>query len=147
MVTDESRYIKRKLYVLNYAKQVGDAKKACRYFGIARSTFYEWKNQYKNGGIEGLARFHWHLLDLGINHVYINPGSPKLNCKVERSHRTDEQEFYQFLEYTDDVNLNEQLEDWEKYYNLHRPHSTPKGFTLYKVLKAKLENRSVECQS
>ena len=56
MVTDESRYIKRKLYVLNYAKQVGDVKKTCRYFGIARSTFYEWKNQYKNGGIEGLAR-------------------------------------------------------------------------------------------
>ena len=31
-------------------------KKTCRYFGIARSTFYEWRNQYKNRGIEGLAR-------------------------------------------------------------------------------------------
>ena len=56
MVTDESHYIQRKLYILNYAKQVGDVKKACRYFGIARSTYYAWKNQYKNGGIEGLAR-------------------------------------------------------------------------------------------
>ena len=56
MVTDESRYINRKFYVLNFANEAGDAKKACRYFGIARSTFYEWKNQYKNGGVEGLAR-------------------------------------------------------------------------------------------
>ncbi len=60
-----------------------------------------------DNGHEFQARFHWHLLDLGINHVYIKPGSPKLNGKVERSHGTDEQEFYQFLKYTYDVNLNE----------------------------------------
>ena len=93
------------------------------------------------------ARFHWHLLDLKINLVYIKSGSPKLNGKVEISHRTDEQEFCQFLEYTDDVNLNEQLEAWEKYYNLHRPHSAHKGFTPDEVLKAKLENRFFKCQS
>ena len=47
----------------------------------------------------------------------------------------------------DDVNLNDQLDVWEKYYNLHRPHSSHKGFTPYEVLKAKLENKEVECQS
>ncbi|MQY79645.1 MAG: transposase [Bacteroidetes bacterium] len=67
--------------------------------------------------------------------------------KVEKSHRTDEQEFYHFLKYTDDVNFTKKLEAWEKYYNLHRPHSSHKGFTPYEVLKAKLENRSIECQS
>ena len=33
----------------------------------------------------------------GIRHAYIKPSSPQLNGKVERSHRTDEQEFYQLL--------------------------------------------------
>ena len=92
------------------------------------------------------ARFHWHLLDLGINHAYIKPRSLKLNGKVGRSHRTDDQEFYQSLKYTDDVNLNEQLEDWEKYYNLHRPHSSHRGYTPNEVLRTKFENTSNECQ-
>jgi len=39
----------------------------------------------------------------------IKPGSPNLNGKVERSHRTDKQEFYQFLDYTADVNLKEKI--------------------------------------
>ena len=37
--------------------------------------------------------FHWHLADQGIQHVYIKPRTPQLNGKVERSHRTDQQEF------------------------------------------------------
>src|SRR5215213_9971021 len=39
------------------------------------------------------AKFHWHVEDQGIRHAYIRPASPQLNGKVERSHRTDEQEF------------------------------------------------------
>ena len=100
-----------------------------------------------DNGHEFQARFHWHLLDLGINHVYIKPGSPRLNGKVERSHRTDKEEFYQFLEDTDDVDLNKKLEEWEKYYNLHRPHTSHGGFTPYEVLRAKLENKKIQCQS
>jgi len=44
-----------------------------------------------DNGHEFQARFHWHCIDQGIEHVYIKPGSPKLNGKVERSHRTDKQ--------------------------------------------------------
>ena len=56
-----------------------------------------------DNGHEFQAQFHWHLKDLGIDHVYIKPHSPRLNGKVERSHRTDEAEFYQLLEYKGDV--------------------------------------------
>lgn len=35
--------------------------------------------------------------------TFIKPRSPQLNGKVERSHRTDQEEFYQLLTYTDDV--------------------------------------------
>ena len=40
------------------------------------------------------AQFHWHVEDLGMRHSYIKPRTPRLNGKVERSHGTDEREFY-----------------------------------------------------
>ena len=53
-----------------------------------------------DNGHEFQWQFHWHLeKELGVNHVYIKPRSPNLNGKVERSHGTDEREFYQLLTY------------------------------------------------
>ena len=66
-----------------------------------------------------------------MKHVYIKPRSPQLNGKVERSHRTDQDEFYQLLTYTDDVDLNRKLEAWENFYNLDRPHSAHDGKIPY----------------
>ena len=74
-------------------------------------------------GREFQAKFHWHVEDKGIRHVYIKPRAPQLNGKVERSHRTDQDEFYQLLEYVDDVDLNKKLAEWERFYNLTRPHA------------------------
>jgi transposase InsO family protein len=48
-------------------------------------------------GHEFQSKFHWHVEDLGINHTYIRVRTPRLNGKVERSHRTDKEEFYQLL--------------------------------------------------
>ena len=61
-------------------------------------------------------------LSRGIRHVYIRPRTPRLNGQVERSRRTDKQEFYQLLTYTGDVDLNAKLTQWENLYNYHRPH-------------------------
>lgn len=36
-----------------------------------------------------------------MRHIYIRPRSPQLNGKVERSHRIDQEEFYQILTYAD----------------------------------------------
>ncbi len=58
--------------------------------------------------------------------------------KVERSHRTDQEEFYQLLTYTDDVDLNKKLAEWERFYNLDRPHGAFKGKTPYEALRRKL---------
>ncbi len=60
-------------------------------------------------GHEFQAKFHWHVEDKGIRHAYIKPRSPQLNRKVERSHRTDQEEFYQLLNYSDDLELNVKL--------------------------------------
>jgi transposase InsO family protein len=61
-----------------------------------------------------------------------------LNGKVERSHRTDKDEFYQLLTYRDDVDLKKKLAAWEKFYNYDRPHGAHKGKTPYEVLREKL---------
>jgi transposase InsO family protein len=90
-------------------------------------------------GHEFQAQFHWHVEDKGIRHVYIKPRTPQLNGKVERSHRTDREEFYQLLSYTDDVDLKQKLEAWERFYNVSRPHGAFGGKTPYETLKSLLE--------
>ena len=89
-------------------------------------------------GHEFQALFHWHVADLGMEHVYIKPRTPQLNGKVERSHRTDKDEFYQLLTYKDDVDLEEKLAVWERFYNFDRPHGAHGGKTPYEALREKL---------
>ncbi len=92
------------------------------------------------------SHFHWRLEALDIRHVYIRPRTPHLNGKVERSHRIDDQEFYQLLDkdgITDDIHLfNKKLREWEEYYNYHRPHGALDGQTPYERLRAKLGART-----
>ena len=91
-------------------------------------------------GHEFQAKFHWHVEDLGMRHVYIKPRTPRLNGKVERSHRTDKDEFYHLLSFIDDVDLTQKLVEWENFYNYCRPHSSLKGKTPYEVLREKLQS-------
>jgi transposase InsO family protein len=77
--------------------------------------------------------------DLGMEHHYIKVRTPQLNGKVERSHLTDHQEFYQLLTYKDDVDLTEKLNQWENFYNFERPHGAHAGKTPYEVLKTLLK--------
>ena len=69
-----------------------------------------------------------------MNHRYIKARRPQLNGKVERSHLTDKKEFYQLLDYSDDVDLNEKITQWEDFYNFNRPHGAFKGKTPYEIL-------------
>jgi hypothetical protein len=57
---------------------------------------------------------------------------------VERSHLTDKQEFYQLVEYVDDVDILKQLEEWETFDNCHRPNAALHGKTPCEVLREKL---------
>ena len=47
---------KRKLFILNYTKEVGNTTKALKEFGINKSTFYKWKKVYEAEGPDGLIR-------------------------------------------------------------------------------------------
>jgi transposase InsO family protein len=68
------------------------------------------------------------FMDWHIKFRPIKPASPHLNGKVERSQRTDLDEFYS----TVDIKCSElktKLLEWEFYYNWHRSHSSLSGKT------------------
>jgi transposase InsO family protein/transposase-like protein len=97
-----------------------------------------------DNGAEFQSLFHYHVLDKGINHVYIKPRTPRLNGKVERSHRIDAEEFYQLLDglVIDDTKVfNDKLAEWENFYNYHRPHGGLGGQTPYERLKQRTQAR------
>lgn len=109
---------------------------------LARLPFRVEVIQTDNGGEFG-TQFHYHVLDRGIRHVYIKPATPRLNGKVERSHRIDEEEFYRMLDgvVIDDTNLfNDKLQEWEDSYNFNRPHGALDGQTPYERLKLKTKS-------
>ncbi len=93
-----------------------------------------------DNGSEFKSQFHWHVLDRGIRHAYIKPATPRLNGKVERSHRIDQEEFYRMLEgvVIDDTELfNDKLQEWKDFYNFSRPHGGLDGQTPYERLRQK----------
>jgi transposase InsO family protein len=93
-----------------------------------------------DNGAEFASQFHYHVLDQGIGHVYIKPATPRLNGKVERSHRIDAEEFYRMLKgiVIDDTELfNDRLQEWEDFYNYNRPHGGLAGQTPYERLRQK----------
>ena len=54
-MTQAQRDIRRKLKVIEYAEQLGNISKACRYFGISRESYYRWKKALAEKGEKGLA--------------------------------------------------------------------------------------------
>ena len=104
---------------------------------MAKLPFAVERVQTDNGSEFG-ASFHWHLLDKGIDQVRIKPRTPRLNGKVERSHPIDSEEFYRLLQgqVIDDTRLfAEKLQEWEDYYNYHRPPGALSGQTPYERLR------------
>lgn len=68
------------------------------------------------------------LKEYAIKFRPIKPASPHLNGKVERTQRTDLDEFYSSIDLKS-PDLIEELGYWEHYYNWNRPHSSLGGKT------------------
>jgi transposase InsO family protein len=76
--------------------------------------------------------FQEKLMDYGIKFRPIKPASPHLNGKVERSQRTDIEEFYSTVNLKA-ADLSAQLQRWQDHYNQHRPHGSLSGRTPWQV--------------
>lgn len=80
-------------------------------------------------GLEFFAyKFQERLKKYAIKFRPIKPRSPHLNGKVERSQRTDLEEFYPTVDLKD-PELKKKLQEWQDYYNEFRPHGSLNGKT------------------
>jgi transposase InsO family protein len=69
------------------------------------------------------------LMSLSIKFRPNKPASPHLNGKVERSQKTDLEEFYVTTDLSDFEVLREELNAWQFFYNWQRPHGSLGGKT------------------
>lgn len=79
------------------------------------------------------------LMDYGIKFRPNKPASPHLNGKVERSQRTDKEEFYSTVNLDLDELKHETLPEWQHYYNWQRAHGSFKGKTPMDMVCEHLE--------
>jgi len=81
--------------------------------------------------IHALDRF---CAQQGIIHYLIDPGKPAQNGKVERSHREDQEKFYDENQFSSFANLQRKLATWNTYYN-NLEHCGLKGKTPNEFLQ------------
>ena len=74
------------------------------------------------------------FMELGIKFRPNKPGSPHLNGKVERSQKTDLEEFYAIADLSNFENLREELSQWQFFYNWQRLHGSLKGQTPSEIV-------------
>lgn len=64
--------------------------------------------------LHALDRF---CAERGIMHYLIDPGHPAQNGTVERSHREDQEKFYEAHVFKNTDDLQKKLRQWNIYYN------------------------------
>lgn len=100
-----------------------------------------------DGGSEFKAEFEEACAALTLPLFVLPPNSPKLNGRVERSHRTHEEEFYQC--YDGDLRLTElrpALRAHEDVYNTIRPHQALAYATPWAWLQDHQKQKTDACQ-
>lgn len=103
-------------------------KRAIVYFGYAPEIIQTDNGaEFTNVKKEGQKEPKKHALDilcdeLRIKHQLIRAYTPRLNGKVERSHRSDQESFYNYLTFKTFPELKKKMMKWNIRYN-NRPHS------------------------
>jgi len=95
-----------------------------------------------DNGTEFPLEFALTVQATGIRHRYITPRRPEQNGKVERSHRIDDEEFWQRHSFGSFDDASVALERWERRYNHERFSMALRGHTPSEALAAKLSARA-----
>lgn len=113
----------------NVSSTLDFVKRAIAYFGYAPSIIQtdngaEFTNVKKPNQKEPVKHALDVLLEkLKIKHQLIRAYTPRLNGKVERSHRSDQESFYNYLKYKTYEELKKKMMGWNIRYN-NRPHAS-----------------------
>lgn len=109
---------------------------------LALEFFIKWfpfKIEYiqTDNGLEFQRLFEETCFKHNINHYHIHKNSPNENAVIERSFRTDQDEFYYWLEKQPQHigELNEWLQTFINQYNTIRPHQSLNYLTPLQTIK------------
>lgn len=101
-----------------------------RYLGIHKRSDFSSKQPH------ALDQFcNWH----GITHYLIDPGKPAQNGTVERSHREDQEKFYEQNKFKNIKDLEKKLIKWNTFYN-NLEHCGLNGKTPNEMIRLKVTN-------
>jgi len=103
------------------------------------STFTNYYTGYKKSADPSHPRIHAFDLNcgmLGVTHYLIDPGKPAQNGKIERFHRTTEEEFYQHNTFKDLNALRKKFTEYLYYYNNEQEHSSFNYLTPLEKLRS-----------
>ena len=119
--------------------------RAVLYFGYAPAVI-QTDNGTEFTNPKGTGEGKVHIADvtmkrLGIRHQLIRPYTPRHNGKVERSHRTDQERFYNFLQYSTFEELQEKMGAWLIRYN-KAPSTSLRDRYGKRVLQSPLDKRA-----
>ena len=102
------------------------------------STFTNYYTGYTKSADPAKPRLHAFdrkCQELGMIHYLIDPGKPSQNGKIERFHRTVEDDFYQQETFKDLNSLRKKFRDFLHYYNHEREHSSINYLTPIEKLR------------
>lgn len=84
-----------------------------------------------------LHHLDWFCAKHNITHYLIDPGKPAQNGKVERSHREDQEKFYEKNTFKTVRDLEKKIRVWNEYYN-NLEHCGLNGKTPNEMLESKV---------
>lgn len=90
-----------------------------------------------DNGLEFQGTFHATVLKMNLKHHFIHKRTPNENALIERTFRTDEEEFFFFMKRAphDYDELRHWFADYLEYYNTKRPHLSLQMKTPLQVIQ------------
>ena len=85
--------------------------------GAIFTNYYTGTNKRSDVSVKIIHAFDIFCRDQGIIHYLIDPGKPAQNGKVERSHREDQEKFYERNIFTSFGDLQKKMKRWNIQYN------------------------------
>ena len=107
--------------------------------GSVFTNYYVGTNKRSDMTVKTLHGLDTFCASVGIIHYLIDPGKPAQNGTVERSHREDQQKFYERNKFKTVRSLEQKILVWNKYYN-NLEHCGLNGKTPNEMLGLKVPN-------
>lgn len=146
VIDDCTRYVRAKVFERKTTRNISSFVTNC-----LREFPFRVKEIATDNGMEFTMRyslyknrktfFQKELERLGIKHTLIKPRTPQLNGKVERFHRTVDDELYKVKRFINEKHRERELKRFLKRYNTKRYHLGIKGMTPEQKLNIFLDEK------